>query len=143
MASVTEVTVRYAETDRMGVTHHAVYPIWFEMARTDYIRNAAMSYAEMERQGVMIPVTGISCRYRLPTGYDDTLVITTKITRFSPARVEFSYTAVLKGETDIRCEGTSAHAFVDSQKFRPLNLKKAMPEPYARLEEEAAKDMAL
>ena len=134
MASVTEVTVRYAETDRMGVTHHAVYPIWFEMARTDYIRNAAMSYAEMERQGVMIPVTGISCRYRLPTGYDDTLVITTKITRFSPARVEFSYTAVLKGETDIRCEGT---------KFRPLNLKKAMPELYARLEEEAAKDMAL
>ena len=84
MASVTEVTVRYAETDRMGVTHHAVYPIWFEMARTDYIKNAAMSYAEMERQGVMIPVTGISCRYRLPTGYDDTLVITTKITRFSP-----------------------------------------------------------
>ena len=143
MASVTEVTVRYAETDRMGVTHHAVYPIWFEMARTDYIRNAAMSYAEMERQGVMIPVTGISCRYRLPTGYDDTLVITTKITRFSPARVEFRYTAVLKGETDIRCEGTSAHAFVDSQKFRPLNLKKAMPELYARLEEEAAKDMAL
>ena len=143
MASVTEVTVRYAETDRMGVTHHAVYPIWFEMARTDYIRNAAMSYAEMERQGVMIPVTGISCRYRLPTGYDDTLVITTKITRFSPARVEFSYTAGLKGETDIRCEGTSAHAFVDSQKFRPLNLKKAMPELYARLEEEAAKDMAL
>ena len=56
MASVTEVTVRYAETDRMGVTHHAVYPIWFEMARTDYIKNAAMSYAEMERQGVMIPV---------------------------------------------------------------------------------------
>ena len=143
MASVTEVPVRYAETDRMGVTHHAVYPIWFEMARTDYIKNAAMSYAEMARQGVMIPVTGISCRYRLPTGYDDILVITTKITRFSPARVEFSYTAVLKGETDIRCEGTSAHAFVDSQTFRPRNLKKAMPELYARLEEEAAKDMAL
>lgn len=106
-------------------------------------KNAAMSYAEMERQGVMIPVTGISCKYRLPTGYDDTLVITTRITRFSPARVEFSYTAVKKGETEIRCEGTSAHAFVDCETFKPLNLKKAMPELYARLEQEAAKDMAL
>ena len=42
----------------MGVTHHAVYPVWFEVARTDYIKNAAVSYAEMERRGVMIPVTG-------------------------------------------------------------------------------------
>ncbi len=143
MASTTEITVRYAETDRMGVTHHAVYPIWFEIARTDYIKKAAMSYAEMERQGVMIPVTGISCKYRRPSGYDDTLVITARVTRLSPARIEFSYTAAKKGEADILCEGTSAHAFVDSQTFRPLNLKRAMPELYARLEEEAAKDMAL
>jgi len=62
MPSVTEITVRYAETDCMGVTHHAVYPVWFEVARTDYIKNAAVSYAEMERRGVMIPVTGISCK---------------------------------------------------------------------------------
>lgn len=52
MPSVTEITVRYAETDCMGVTHHAVYPVWFEVARTDYIKNAAVSYAEMERRGV-------------------------------------------------------------------------------------------
>ena len=63
MPSVTEITVRYAETDCMGVTHHAVYPVWFEVARTDYIKNAAVSYAEMERRGVMIPVTGISCPF--------------------------------------------------------------------------------
>lgn len=140
MSSQTEVTVRYAETDKMGVTHHAVYPIWFEMARTDYIKSAAMSYADMEAHGVMIPVTGISCKYRLPTGYDDELVITTKITRLSPARVEFAYTLVKKGETAVRCEGTSAHAFVDSETFRPINLKKAMPELYAKLEVEAERD---
>ena len=93
MPSVTEITVRYAETDCMGVTHHAVYPVWFEVARTDYIKNAAVSYAEMERRGVMIPVTGISCKYRQPSRYDDTLEITTYVTRFSPARVEFRYAA--------------------------------------------------
>ncbi len=75
MPNITEVTVRYAETDCMGVVHHAVYPVWFEIARTDYIKAAGMSYAEMEKRGVMLPVTGISCRYRLPARYDDTLLI--------------------------------------------------------------------
>lgn len=141
MASVTEVTVRYAETDCMGVTHHAVYPVWFEIARTDYIKSTAMSYSEMERQGVMIPVTGISCKYRLPSHYDDTLVISTYVTRFSPARIEFYYICRRKGSDEILTEGTSAHAFVDSGTFRPLNLKKAMPELYEKMEREYLKDM--
>ena len=101
MPSVTEITVRYAETDCMGVTHHAVYPVWFEVARTDYIKNAAVSYAEMERRGGMIPVTGISCKYRQPSRYDDTLEITTYVTRFSPARVEFRYECRRKGSPEI------------------------------------------
>lgn len=66
-------------------------------SRTDYIKNAAVSYAEMERRGVMIPVTGISCKYRQPSRYDDTLEITTYVTRFSPARVEFRYECRRKG----------------------------------------------
>lgn len=140
MPSQTEVTVRYAETDCMGVVHHAVYPIWFEIARTDYIKAAGMSYADMERGGVMLPVTGISCRYRLPAKYDDVLTITAKITRFTPARIEFSYTVTKKGEDDILAEGTSSHGFVDAKTFRPLNLKKAMPELFAKMEQQAAID---
>lgn len=142
MPSVTEITVRYAETDCMGVTHHAVYPVWFEVARTDYIKNAAVSYAEMERRGVMIPVTGISCKYRQPSRYDDTLEITTYVTRFTPARVEFRYECRRKGSPEILTEGTSAHAFVDAKTFRPLNFKKALPDIYEKLEQEAAKDAA-
>ena len=83
MPNITEVTVRYAETDCMGVVHHAVYPVWFEIARTDYIKAAGMSYAEMEKRGVMLPVTGISCRYRLPARYDDTLLIEARIRLYS------------------------------------------------------------
>ena len=123
MPSVTEITVRYAETDCMGVTHHAVYPVWFEVARTDYIKNAAVSYAEMERRGVMIPVT--------------------YVTRFSPARVEFRYECRRKGSPEILTEGTSAHAFVDAETFRPLNFRKALPDIYEKLEKEAQKDLAL
>lgn len=142
MAFITEITVRYAETDCMGVTHHAVYPVWFEQARTDYIKHAAIRYSDMERAGVMIPVTGISCKYRLPSHYDDELEITSYITRLSPARVEFYYVCRRKGSPDILTEGTSAHAFVDSKTFRPLNFKKAMPEVYEKIEAEAAKDIA-
>lgn len=143
MASTSEITVRYAETDCMGVVHHAVYPVWFEIARTDYIKKAAMSYSEMEKRGVMLPVTGISCKYRLPARYDDQLEITARITRLTPARIEFSYICRRRGCEEILTEGTSSHAFVDAKTFRPLNLKKAMPELYSRMEQEAVKDGAL
>lgn len=142
MPSQTEITVRYAETDCMGVVHHAVYPVWYEIARTDYIKSAGMSYADMERAGVMLPVTGISCRYRLPAKYDDLLVITAKITRLTPARIEFSYTVTKKGESAVLAEGTSSHGFVDAKTFRPLNFKKEMPELFARMEQCAAEDSA-
>ncbi len=140
MASYSEITVRYAETDCMGVVHHSVYPVWFEVARTDYIKNVGLSYCEMEKRGVMLPVTGITCRYHLPAKYDDDLIVTTKITRFTPARIEFGYTVTKKGGDTVLCEGTSSHGFVDAESFRPLNFRKAMPEFYARMEEEFRKD---
>lgn len=141
MASFSEITVRYAETDCMGVVHHAVYPIWFEIARTDYIKSVGMSYSDMEKNGVMLPVTGISCRYHLPAKYDDTLIVKATVSRFTPARIEFYYCVTRKGEEQILCEGTSSHGFVDAESFRPLNFKKAMPELYERMEQEYQKDI--
>ncbi len=138
MSSITEITVRYAETDAMGVVHHATYPIWFEIARTDYIKKMGLSYAEMERGGVMLPVTAISVRYHIPARYDDSLLITSKITRLTPARVEFAYTLTRGGE--LLTEGTSSHAFVSTETFKPLNFKTAMPELFKRLLLEAEKD---
>lgn len=141
MPNTTEISVRYAETDQMGVVHHATYPIWYEIARTEYIRALGMSYSDMEKAGVMLPVTGISCRYRLPARYDDILEITARITRFSPARIEFEYEVRRKGEQEILSTGTSAHGFVDSENFRPLNLKKALPDFYAVIEKQANIDI--
>ena len=140
MASTTEITVRYAETDCMGVVHHATYPVWYEVARTDYIKSVGMSYSDMEKSGVMLPVTGITCTYRKPAKYDDTLIITARVSRFTPARIEFSYTVQKKGEEEILAEGTSSHAFVDAQSFRPLNFKKAMPELFQRMDKEYRQD---
>lgn len=141
MSHITEVTVRYAETDRMGVVHHANYPVWFEIARTDYIKAAGMSYSAMEEAGVMLPVTGISCRYRQPALYDDVLEIKTRITRFSPARIEFEYEVRRKGDDAVLTTGTSAHGFVDAKTFKPLSFKKTLPEFYAVMEKYAAADI--
>lgn len=133
MSSQTELTVRYAETDQMGVVHHSRYFVWLEMARTDYIKSLGMSYDEMEKGGVMLPVTGVSCKYRLPARYDDCVVVTARISRLTPARIEFEYTLTRKGEEDILATGTSSHGFVDSQTFKPLNFKRAMPELFDKM----------
>lgn len=140
MSSQTELTVRYAETDQMGVVHHSRYFVWLEMARTDYIKSLGMSYDEMEKNGVMLPVTGVSCKYRLPAKYDDDIVITAKITRFTPARIEFSYSITRKGETDILATATSSHGFVDAVTFKPLNFKRAMPEMFDKMMKCAQED---
>lgn len=140
MANVTRVTVRYAETDCMGVVHHSVYPIWFEIARTDYIKAAGMSYSDMEKGGVMLPVTGISCKYLRPAKYDDEIEIKAKITRLSPARIEFAYTAANAANGEVLCTGTSAHGFVDAQSFRPLNMAKKMPALFEKMRQCADED---
>lgn len=138
MSSITEITVRYAETDAMGVVHHATYPIWFEVARTDYIKKIGLSYSEMEKRGVMLPVTAISVKYHTPARYDDKLLITAKITRLTPARVEFAYALTRDGV--LLTEGTSSHAFVSAQTFKPLNFKTAMPDFFEVLIKEAEQD---
>lgn len=140
MSSVTEITVRYAETDAMGVVHHATYPIWFEIARTDYIKKIGLSYLEMERGGVMLPVTAITVKYHSPARYDDKLLITASITRLTPARVEFAYK--LTRDSELLTEGTSSHAFVSAKTFKPLNFKAAMPEFFEVLTKEASGDIA-
>lgn len=140
MPNTTEIVVRYAETDCMGVVHHAVYPIWFEMARTDYIEAIGMSYADIEKHGIMLPVTAVTCRYFKPARYPDHLEVTARITRLTPARIEFAYTVVPFGGGDVLTSGTSSHAFVDSKTFTPLNFKKAMPDFFEKTLRQAELD---
>ena len=70
MHARTKVTVRYAETDRMGIVHHSNYPIWYEIARNDYIKMFGISYTDMENAGVMTPLLNLSCHFGIPALYD-------------------------------------------------------------------------
>jgi len=71
----TQLRVRYAETDQMGVVYHSNYFPWFETARAESIRELGFTYADMEKMGIIMPVIDVQCRYLRPAVYDDLLTI--------------------------------------------------------------------
>ena len=91
MESRSEIRVRYAETDQMGVAYHANYLIWCEVGRTDLIRQLGMSYADMERRGVMLAVADAQLRYHASARYDDVVRIVTRLTGVRSRMVTFAY----------------------------------------------------
>ena len=90
--SISRIRVRYAETDQMGVVHHASYLIWMEVARVDYCRQAGFRYKDLEDDhGVLLAVTEVGCRYLSPARYDDEVEIETVLTRAHHRAVTFKY----------------------------------------------------
>lgn len=133
MESITKITARYAETDRMGIIHHSVYPVWFEVGRTDYIKQCGMSYSEMEKSGVMTPLSELHCKYFKPAYYEDRLLIKTTVSKISAARITFNYKVVNESTGELLCVGSTVHGFVDTNTFRPVNSKKALPEIFEKI----------
>lgn len=94
MRSISEVRVRYAETDQMGVAYHANYLVWCEVGRTDFIRELGVTYAEMERQGVYLAVADAELRYHASARYDDVVRIETRLIGVRSRMIEFRYDLV-------------------------------------------------
>ena len=90
-SSITEVRVRYAETDQMGIAYHANYLVWCEIGRTDLIRQSGMTYAAMEERGVKLAVSEASLRFHASARYDDLVRIETTITEVKSRSVTFAY----------------------------------------------------
>ena len=82
----TELRVRYSETDRMGIVYHGAYVTWFEVGRTEWLRETGWSYREMESDGIALPVIEARCEYRQPARYDDDIEIATRATVRRPVR---------------------------------------------------------
>ena len=133
MISKSIVNVRYAETDKMGIVHHSVYPIWFELARTDLSKQAGFPYSKMEEAGLMTPLVELNCKYYSPAYYDDELLIATTVSKLTPARVVFSYEVYREEIEKPICTGYTVHALVNND-MKPVNAKKLFPEIYGALE---------
>jgi acyl-CoA thioester hydrolase len=106
----TRVRVRYADTDQMGVVYYANYLVWFEIGRTEWLRDAGWNYRDMEETGVALPVIEAHCAYRQPARYDDEIEIRTTATMVTPARIRFDYQAVRAGAETLVAEGHTVHA---------------------------------
>lgn len=111
--TISQVRVRYAETDRMDVVYHSHYFVWFETARILMLDQMGLPYSGLEAQGYRIPVLSASAEYRLPARFDDRLEIHLRMTEKPRARFRFEYE--VRREDDLLATGTTAHAFMDSQ----------------------------
>ena len=119
--SISRVRVRYAETDKMGVVYYANYFVWFEVGRTDLLREAGWNYRDMETEGFGLPVIDAQCTYRGSARYDDEIEVRTRGEMLSPVRVKFTYDIVRPADAATLATGTTVHATVD-RNGRPCRL---------------------
>ena len=119
--SISHVRVRYAETDRMGVVYYANYFVWFEVGRTDLLRQSGWSYRDMEVDGYALPVIDAQCAYLESARYDDDLEVRTVGTMVSPVRVQFTYEIVRASDGARLATGATIHAALD-RRGRPCRL---------------------
>lgn len=101
----TLLRVRYAETDQMGRAHHMQYLAWFELGRTELMRSAGVAYSDVERQGVMLPVSNAEVEYAGAAPYDSLVEIQTWVSELRSRAVTFSYRAMLADTGDLLARG--------------------------------------
>ncbi len=130
MASVsghqTRVRVRYAETDQMGVVHHANYLVWMEIGRVELVRARGCNYKELEQtEGLYLAVVAAGCRYVYPARYDQEIIIQTEIVSANPRVVEFGYELRLADPDRLLAQGSTRHIWLNRD-WHPTRL----PERY-------------
>jgi acyl-CoA thioester hydrolase len=108
-----QVTVRYAETDMMGVVYHADYLPWFEIGRTTLLKEMGLPYRQLEADGYRLPVLEVSAKYLRPAVYDDTLTIITRLRDKPLLRIQLDY-EVRRGD-ELLATGVTVHAFIDRE----------------------------
>jgi acyl-CoA thioester hydrolase len=108
-----KVTVRYAETDMMGIVYHANYLPWFEVGRTTLLKEIGVPYRKLEEEGFRLPVLEVSAKYIRPALYDDTLEIVTTLRERPLLRIFLEY-EVRRGD-ELLATGSTMHAFVDRE----------------------------
>src|SRR5437868_4983247 len=113
------IRVRYAETDRMGLLHHANYLVYFEQGRTELLRARGIAYKDLEDQGYLLVLTKVEVRYRAPARYDDLLTLRTIVERTTAVRIDHRYELLRDGV--LLAEGKTTLACIDRDgRVQPL-----------------------
>ena len=121
-----EIKVRYCETDQMGLVHHGSYINYFEEARIAWISNIGFSYSEMEKSGIILPVSKLNVNYLRPAYFDDDLLISVELAELPTSRLIFNYT--INKEEEVIVTGTTVLAFLNKETKKPVKCPDYMLE---------------
>lgn len=130
----TEVTVRFAETDAGGVAHHSAFLVWFEVARVAYLSKYAGGYQALRDLGIESPVVEMNVRYLAPARFDDRLQVHARCYDLRGARFRCQY--LVERDDEKLAEGSSLHALVDGNTFRPTRMPAWLREAIVKAESE-------
>jgi len=133
LTHVTEIRVRYADTDKMQFVYNGKYLEYFEVGRTELLRSTGLAYTEVEKKGFHLPLIEAGVKYFLPAVYDDVLEIHTSVKELYSPKVHIEYSIKRKGTNELIAEGFTTHIFIrtDTKKaVRPPKEYIAALEPY-------------
>lgn len=135
-----EHTAQYYETDQMGIIHHSNYIRWMESARLDYLNQIGCSYKEMEELGIISPVLSVSCEYKMPVRFGETVFIEIKVLKYDGVRFEVAYKMYNKETGELCTQCTSKHCFL-SKDMKPISLKRSFLQLHEKILEGIEDDM--
>lgn len=132
MEHIFERTINYYETDKMGVVHHSNYIRFLEEARCEFLKSIDMPYDKLEKMGIMIPVLEVNCKYKYHVGFEDTIIIKSKITSFTGVKMTVEYELINKATNSLVMIAETKHCFTNNY-LKPINLKKHLSDGYEKI----------
>ena len=118
--------VQYHETDKMGITHHSNYIKWMEEARIYFLDQIGSSFAQMEADGLLSPVTGVHCNYKTPTTFGDEVSVSVSMEEYTGVRYVIAYEMYNTATEQMVAQGKTEHCFTNSA-GRPIALRRQFP----------------
>ncbi len=131
MITETKIDVRYPDCDRMGIVHHAVYPIWYEAARMDFFSKMGFSYLDMNALGINPPLVELNLKYSQPATYPGTVTIRTRLTFYAPKKLELQYETWFEGTL---CGTARSFHIWTGPDMKSLDMQENLPEVYRKIE---------
>ncbi len=119
ISHTSQIRVRYADTDQMRFVYYGKYFEYFEQGRSDLLRAIGLPYADIEAQGIFLPVIEAFARYKRSARYDTLLNVRTTVTDMPVARIRIEYAVTVDGESEVIVEGYTVHSFMNAATGRP------------------------
>ena len=122
MKNKAEIRVYYSDTDHGGVVYYANYLRWFEIGRTEILRQAGFNYADYEKKSLIAPVVEVKCNYNDSARYNDLIIIETNIEKIGNSSIKFNYKIIRKKDKKLLAEGYTVNVFVDMKTKKSTNI---------------------